>query len=212
MRTVSVFQIRAPGGQDAMLWGGRHLCFDPEFSLVDEQCLVYAIRPLEDASFDVAADAYGCETHSFGPESAPAAEPLLGREVRAQHHSERNTATAAGRLDGWVRHLGHSRRPISYLALTLDADGLCRFLEEPPRALAGNVRQLGIRLDLRTVARDGAVGARGHDLVALRRLYGGLLRLQELGFYPFAYDFLDGHSDGFPEVWWAALRGLFRGG
>ncbi|XP_043239641.1 uncharacterized protein LOC122390594 [Amphibalanus amphitrite] len=189
---IGAHVIRAPSGRNAMLWGGRHLCFDPEFSLVDDRCLVYAVRPPEDASFDVAADAYGCETHSFGPESAPAAEPLLGRQVGVRHHREEG---AAGRLDDWVRRLGHRRRPISYLSLTLDADGFSRFLEEPPRALADSVRQLGVRLDVRPVTRAGA-GASGHDLDALRRLYRGLLRLQQLGFYPFAYDFLDGLEMG----------------
>ena len=179
-----------------MLWGGRHLCFDPEFSLVNERCLVYSVRRPEEASFDVAADAFGCETHSFGLETTPGAEPLLGREVNVRHHQQTETETETGRLDGWVRYLGHRRRPISYLSLAFDADGFSRFLEKPPRALAGNVRQLGVRLDVRPVTRAGGVGARGHNLTALRRLYRGLLKLQELGFYPFAYDYLDGLETG----------------
>ena len=179
-----------------MLWGGRHLCFDPEFSLVDHRCLVYSVRRPEDASFDVAADAFGCEAHSFGPEPRPGAAPLLGRPVSVQHHQETGTGEEAGRLDGWVRYLGHGRRHISYLSLTLDTDGFCQFLEEPPRALAGNVRQLGVRLDMRSVTRAGGVNSRGHDITALRRLYRGLLKLQKLGFYPFSYDFLDGLEPG----------------
>ena len=136
--------------------GVKSVCLDPGLSLARPDCLVVSSRPAMKASFDAAAVQFGCEVHSYGPDQ--------GRRL-----SESLSALPGG------------RRPVSVLALHLDGGQLADLLARPPVALR-RVEQLTVRLNLTAALMSQPAG----DVRLLRRLYGGLLRLQDAGFHPFS--------------------------
>ncbi|XP_037083806.1 uncharacterized protein LOC119104247 isoform X3 [Pollicipes pollicipes] len=127
-----------------------------------------------DVSFDKAAAQFGCEVRSHGPDRPPP-------QRRVYHR----TSPLSLELDQLP---GNQHRPISLLALELDAAALARFLERPPEALARRVEQLTVRLNLTAVlVPDGRSGKLQDAARKLRRrLYTGLLGLQERGFHLFS--------------------------
>ncbi|XP_037083805.1 uncharacterized protein LOC119104247 isoform X2 [Pollicipes pollicipes] len=158
----------------AVIGGGKWACLDPGLSLAGLDCLVVSSRPPQDVSFDKAAAQFGCEVRSHGPDRPPP-------QRRVYHR----TSPLSLELDQLP---GNQHRPISLLALELDAAALARFLERPPEALARRVEQLTVRLNLTAVlVPDGRSGKLQDAARKLRRrLYTGLLGLQERGFHLFS--------------------------
>lgn len=192
-----------------MMWGMKHVCFDPEFHMADQECLAYSMRQARDASFDAGAEAFGCETHSFG---AGGERPRVHHHPMAADDTQNPLELLPTRLDSLVSQLGHVQTPVGYLAASADGAALEALAEAAPRALRYNVRQLGIRLDLRALT-TGVWGewpeesgkkppkpAPPRDLQGLRQLYSNVLLLQQMNFYPFAFDTLDSADIGSFEV------------
>ncbi|XP_037077753.1 uncharacterized protein LOC119098811 [Pollicipes pollicipes] len=162
------------------LEGGEMACLDPEFALTGLDCLVYSLRAGGDSSLEAALERYGCSVHSF---DAAATEAEAADGPGTIHQA---ALTEHVTLDELRTSLGHLHEPIAFLSVT--APGAEELVLCRPEALR-RVQQLALRLSFSEALSDEA-----RAFALFRRRYGQLLRLQELGFRPFAFEQLDSHG------------------
>ena len=115
-------------GKGCLVDGDKYVCLDEPLSLAaaHDDCLIYSFGINYDWSFDEAAEAFGCEVHSFDP-SIDYPEGKRSPGITFHHFGigRNNHTNVYGwqiyTLDEIVNLLGHQGRTIHYLKM--DAEG-----------------------------------------------------------------------------------------